>query len=98
MTITIGFDKIRKSRNTTIEAYDAGSARYERNAAKDQKKWLAELEENFIDVEEEEENSQISTMVLPGMSEFSNKEIVFDSHQSEVPAMFILISQYHLFF
>ena len=61
----LGFDKIRKARNSTIEAYDAGSARYERNAAKDQKKWLAELDENFVDVEEEE-NSQISTMVLPG--------------------------------
>ena len=75
----VGFDKIRKAKNSTIEAYDAGSARYERKAAKDQKKWLDELDENFTE-EDEEENSQISTMVLPDLDCNTNEKDIHVSN------------------
>ena len=64
----VGFDKIRKAKNTPIETFytvnhDTGSMKYERKATKEQKKWLDNLDENFDGVDE---SSQISTMVLPG--------------------------------
>jgi len=62
-----GFDKIREKRNETMEMTEAGSAKYERKAAKDQKKWLEELEAKFIGDEEDEDN-QISNMTLPDLS------------------------------
>ena len=60
-----GFDTIRQKRNETIEMTEAGSAKYERKAMKDQKKWLEELENKFPG--EEEDNAQISAMTLPGI-------------------------------
>jgi ATP-binding cassette subfamily F protein 3 len=67
-----GFDKIRNKRNETIELNDAGSAKYERKAIKEQKKWLEQLENKFAGGEEEE-NAQISIMTLPDLSG-SNRE------------------------
>ena len=61
-----GFDKIREKRNDTIEMSEAGSAKYERKAAKDQRKWLEELESKFVG--EEDDGNQISTMTLPDLS------------------------------
>ena len=60
-----GFESIRNKKNETMEMTEGGSAKFERKIAKDQKKWLAELESKFIG---EEENAQISTMVLPDFS------------------------------
>ena len=60
-----GFDQIRGKRNETIEMTEAGSAKYERKAAKDQRKWLEELEAKFCG---EEETVQISAMTLPDYS------------------------------
>ena len=62
-----GFDSIRNKRNATIEMTEAGSARYERKAVKDQRKWLAELESRFQG-DEDEDGTQISTMTLPDLS------------------------------
>lgn len=61
-----GFDTIRQKRNDTMEMTEAGSARYERKALKDQKKWLAELESKFVG--EEDDSCQISNMMLPDLS------------------------------
>lgn len=61
-----GFDTIRNKRNETIEMTEAGSAKYERRAIKDQKKWLAELESKFVG--DEEDGAQISCMTLPDLS------------------------------
>lgn len=44
---------------------EAGSAKYERKALKEQKKWLNELECKFVG---EEESNEISTMTLPDLS------------------------------
>ena len=64
-----GFDKIRKSRNEQFEATDILSAKDERKAAKEQKRWLEELENKFVgDEEDEEEKNQISSMTLPDLS------------------------------
>lgn len=61
-----GFDKIRSKRNDVIELNEAGSAKYERKALKEQKKWLEQLECKFIG--DEEENAQISIMTLPDLT------------------------------
>ena len=61
-----GFDTIRQKRNETIEMTEAGSAKYERKAMKDQKKWLAELESRFVG--EEEDGCQITNMMLPDLT------------------------------
>lgn len=61
-----GFDKIREKRNSVFEQTEAGSARYERNAAREQKKWLEELECKFVG--DEDDNAQISSMTLPDLS------------------------------
>jgi len=61
-----GFDKIRERRNETIEINDSGSAKYERKALKDQKKWLQELESKFVG--HVDDNEQISSMTLPDLS------------------------------
>jgi len=72
-----GFEKIRSKKNDVMESTESGSsAREERKAAKEQKKWLSELDSKFV-IEEgggggggggsamEEENMQISNMTLP---------------------------------
>jgi hypothetical protein len=66
-----GFDSIRDKKNETIELTESGSAKFVRKVTKDQKKWLAELESKFEGDEEEE--SQISSMVLPDFSS-NNRE------------------------
>lgn len=48
-----------------MEMTEAGSAKYERKALKEQKKWLVELECKFVG---EEESNEISTMTLPDLS------------------------------
>lgn len=48
-----------------MEMTEAGSAKYERKALKEQKKWLDELESKFVG---EEESNEISTMTLPDLS------------------------------
>jgi len=57
-----GFDKIRERRNDVFEATEAASAKYERKALKEQKKWLEELESQFVG---EEGNDNLSTMTIP---------------------------------
>jgi len=74
-----GFDSIRSKRNETIELNDAGSAKYERKALKDQKKWLAELESKFIG-DEDEHGTQISTMTLPDLSGTSRERDIHVSN------------------
>eukprot|EP01041_Mallomonas_annulata_P005273 gene5273-10553_t len=61
-----GFDKIREKRNDTLEVTEAGSAKYERKAMKEQKKWLEDLESKFVG--EEDDGSQITSMTLPDLS------------------------------
>jgi len=61
-----GFDKVRSKRNEVMEMTEAGSAKYERKAMKEQRQWLKDLEDKFVG--EEEDNSQISTMILPDLS------------------------------
>eukprot|EP01034_Spumella_vulgaris_P037460 gene37460-46212_t len=46
---------------------EAGSAKYERKAQKEQRKWLEELESKFTG-DDEEANNQISTMTLPDLT------------------------------
>jgi ATP-binding cassette subfamily F protein 3 len=58
-----GFDKIRIKKNDVLELTDAGSAKYERKAAKDQRQWLEELEATFVG--DEDAGNQISSMTLP---------------------------------
>ena len=72
-----GFAKIRKCKNETFGSdpsfeagsSGAGSARYERNAQKEQRKWLKELEQQYGGEDEaEEEKNQVSRMTLPDLS------------------------------
>jgi hypothetical protein len=56
-----GFDKIREKRNDVFEATEAASAKYERKALKEQKKWLEELESQFVG---EETNNQVLLLLL----------------------------------
>lgn len=58
-----GFDKIRVKKNETFEVTEAGSAKYERKAKKEQKEWLEELESEFVG--DEDDGLQISNMTLP---------------------------------
>lgn len=73
-----GFDQIRKSKNTTIEVNEAGSAKYERRAAKEQKKWLDDLDSKFAD--EDEDSMQISSMVLPDLNCNTNEKDIHVSN------------------
>ena len=61
-----GFDKIRLKKNEVIDVSEAASAKYERNAEKEQRKWLADLEAKFVG--DEEKHDEISTMTLPEYS------------------------------
>ena len=64
-----GFENVRKKRNDVMEVTEAGSAKYERKAAKEQRKWLNDLESKFTeDQEDDEENNQISAMTLPDLT------------------------------
>lgn len=68
-----GFESIRKKRNEIMEVNEAGSAKYERKAANEQKKWLKDLEsklntEDDEDADSDDENNQISAMTLPDLS------------------------------
>ena len=82
-----GVDKVRKLRNDTIEVNDAGSRKYERQAAKEQKKWLDELDAQFnADAKiMEESDNQVSRMMIP---DFSSKNREKD----------ILVNKVNIFF
>lgn len=73
-----GFDKIREKRNSVFEMSEAGSAKYERNAAREQKKWLEELECKFVG--DEDDNAQISSMTLPDLSGNSREKDIHVSN------------------
>ena len=73
-----GFDKIREKRNSVFEMSEAGSAKYERNAAKEQKRWLEELECKFVG--DEDDNAQISSMTLPDLSGNSREKDIHVSN------------------
>ncbi len=60
-----GFDKVRSKRNTAMESVDTISMKTERKAAKEQKKFLSELESKFTG---EDESNEISMMTLPDLS------------------------------
>lgn len=87
-----GFADVRKKRNDVMEVTEAGSAnslKYERKAAKEQKKWLNDLESKFHEnQEEEEDNNRIANMTLPDLSgnnrekdiHVSNFNITFGGH------------------
>lgn len=60
-----GLENVRKKRNTVMDFSEAASAKFERKAAKEQRKWLEDLEAQFVG---EEDNNQISTMMLPDFS------------------------------
>jgi ATP-binding cassette subfamily F protein 3 len=63
-----GFEKVRKTRNDVMEApIEAASAKYERKAAKEQRKWLHELESQFK-ADSDDEDNQISAMTLPDLT------------------------------
>lgn len=75
-----GFEAVRKKRNDIMQTSEAASAKYERKALKDQRKWLEELEEQFGELDDDELNgqtSQISAMTLP---DFSGKSRERDIH------------------
>ena len=89
-----GFDKIRMKRNEQFEAIDALSAKDERRAAKEQKKWMEELDATFAEVEEDE--NQISSMTLPDLTGTSRER---DIHVSNFTMTFggkILLECAHL--
>ena len=91
-----GFDKIRKARNEQFEATDVISAKDERKAAKEQKKWLEELDNKLETEEEEDDNNQISSMTLPDLSGASRER---DIHVSNFTITFggkILLEGAHL--
>jgi ATP-binding cassette subfamily F protein 3 len=69
-----GFDQIRNKRNDTIQTSEAGSARYERKAVKDQKRWLNDLEKEFHNSDHENDDIQISSMMLPDFSGKNNEK------------------------
>lgn len=72
-----GFEDVRKKRNVVntnslaIGEVVATSARTERKAAREQTKWLEELEAQFVG---EEDNNNVSTMMLPDYSGNSNEK------------------------
>jgi ATP-binding cassette subfamily F protein 3 len=61
-----GFENVRKKRNTVMEVTDVASSKDERKAAKEQRKWLEDLESQFVG---EEDNNKVSTMMIPDFSE-----------------------------
>ena len=63
-----GFEKVRNLRNELIESTEAGSRKYERQAAKEQKRWLKDLDAQQDGPTEEEMEAQISAMMLPDLS------------------------------
>ena len=63
-----GFQAIRNKKNEVFEAIDPGSAKYERKAMKEQKKFLEELETMKIDTPAGQEEVQVSAMMLPDFS------------------------------
>lgn len=67
-----GFDKIRGKVNEVIEISEAVSAKYERRAIQDQKKWLEDLEHQFVG--DEDDGDQISAMTLPNLESNSNEK------------------------
>lgn len=60
-----GFENVRKKRNTAMEFNEAQSSKMERKAQREQRKWLEDLESQFVG---EEDNNQVSTMMLPDFS------------------------------
>jgi ATP-binding cassette subfamily F protein 3 len=74
-----GFDSIRDKKNETIELTESGSAKFVRKVTKDQKKWLAELEAKF-EGDEDESESQISTMLLPDLSSGNREKDILVSN------------------
>lgn len=60
-----GFENVRKKRNTVMEFNEAQSSKMERKAQREQRKWLEDLESQFVG---EEDNNEISTMMLPDFS------------------------------
>lgn len=66
-----GFENVRKKRNTVMEVTDVASSKDERKAAKEQRKWLEELESQFVG---EEDNNKVSTMMIPDFSEGSREK------------------------
>lgn len=74
-----GFEKIRSKKNDVMESTESGSsAREERKAAKEQKKWLSELDSKFVTEDGspviDDENVQISNMTLPEYSSGRNEK------------------------
>jgi ATP-binding cassette subfamily F protein 3 len=67
-----GIDKVRDKRNEQFQGTEAGSAKYERKAKQEQKKWLNDLEQQFsksqLEAEAGEDDAQISAMMLPDLS------------------------------
>lgn len=66
-----GFENVRKHRNTVMEFSEAASAKYERKAQKEQRKWLEDLESKFVG---EEDNNNVTTMILPDFSSGNNEK------------------------
>lgn len=66
-----GFESVRKKRNTVMEFSEAASAKYERRAMKEQRRWLEELENQFVG---EEDNNKVSTMMIPELSDNSKEK------------------------
>jgi ATP-binding cassette subfamily F protein 3 len=68
-----GFDTIRQKVNDTMSVSDsAGNAKSDRKTNKDDQTWLSAVEAEFIG--DEEDGSQISTMLLPDFSGNSNEK------------------------
>jgi ATP-binding cassette, subfamily F, member 3 len=80
-----GFGDVRKKRNDVMESTEAASAKYERKAAKEQKKWLNELESKYAEDEDESENNQISAMTLPDLTGTNREK---DIHVNNFTIMF----------
>lgn len=76
-----GFESIRNKRNEIMDITEAGSAKYERKAMKEQKKWLDDLENSLKDGADEAK--QISTMTLPDLSG-SNRERDINVHNFNI--------------
>ncbi len=66
-----GFENVRKKRNTVMEVSDVASSKDERKAAKEQRKWLEDLESQFVG---EEDNNKVSTMMIPDFSDGSKEK------------------------
>jgi hypothetical protein len=66
-----GFDKVRQARNELMDITGAISRRQERRAEQEQRKWLEELEKKFAN---EEDEAQITAMMMPDYSSGSNEK------------------------